>query len=45
MSYGVSAVIMDPLSEEVMNAYLASCALLGYDEFCLNYISAFRGKK
>jgi 5-methyltetrahydrofolate--homocysteine methyltransferase len=45
MSYGVSAVIMDPLSEEVMNAYLASCALLGYDEFCLNYISAFRSKR
>ncbi|MBC7329291.1 homocysteine S-methyltransferase family protein [bacterium] len=45
MSYGLSAVIMDPLSEEVRNAYLASCALLGYDGFCLNYISAFRSKK
>jgi 5-methyltetrahydrofolate--homocysteine methyltransferase len=45
ISYGVSAVIMDPLSEEVMNAYLASCALLGYDQYCLSYISAFRGKK
>ncbi|MGB9876240.1 MAG: homocysteine S-methyltransferase family protein [bacterium] len=45
ISAGISAVIMDPLSEDVRNAFLASCALLGYDQFCLRYISAFRGKK
>lgn len=45
MEAGVSALIMDPLQEEVKNAFLASCALLGYDELCLKYISAFRGKK
>lgn len=45
MEAGVSAVIMDPLQEEVKSAFLSACALLGYDEFCLRYISAFRGKK
>lgn len=45
MEAGISAVIMDPLQDEVRNAYLAGCALLGYDEFCLNYISNFRGQK
>lgn len=45
MEAGASAIIMDPLGEEVKNAFLASCALLGYDEFCLRYISIFRGRK
>lgn len=45
MDAGVSAFIMDPLQEEVKNAFFASCALLGYDEFCLRYISTFRGRK
>ncbi len=45
MEAGVSAVISNPLQAEVRNAFLAICALLGYDEFCLRYISTFRGTK
>ncbi len=45
IAHGLSVAILNPLDERVGEAILASRALLGYDEFCLGYISAFRGRK
>ncbi len=38
MQRGLSGAIVNPLSAVVRNAYLASCALCGWDENCLRYI-------
>ena len=38
MQNGLSAGIVNPLSEEMMNAYYAFCALKGYDPNCEQYI-------
>ncbi len=35
---GLSGAIVNPLSAVVRNAYLAACALCGWDENCLRYI-------
>lgn len=45
IAHGLSVAILNPLDERVGEAILASRALLGYDQFCLGYISAFRGRK
>ncbi len=38
---GLNAAIMNPLSEGMMRAYRAFCALSGYDENCMAYIDAY----
>ena len=38
MQRGLSGAIVNPLSAPVRNAYLATCALCGWDENCLRYI-------
>ncbi len=38
MQRGLSGAIMNPLSAVVRNAYLACCALCGWDDGCLRYI-------
>lgn len=38
MQRGLSGAIVNPLSAVVRNAYLAACALCGWDENCLRYI-------
>jgi 5-methyltetrahydrofolate--homocysteine methyltransferase len=42
MRAGLSAVILDPLDKGLMGNLKASEALLGQDEYCLDYIKAFR---
>lgn len=42
VGYGLDAAIIDPLDEELMAILFASRALMGCDEFCMDYISAFR---
>jgi 5-methyltetrahydrofolate--homocysteine methyltransferase len=39
---GLDAAIMDPTDKPLMSSLMASCALLAQDEFCLNYIRAWR---
>ncbi len=39
---GLNAAIMNPLSEAMMRAYRAFCALSGFDENCMAYIEAYR---
>ena len=38
MQNGLTAGIINPSSEAMMNAYYSYCALMGYDENCHNYI-------
>jgi cobalamin-dependent methionine synthase I len=42
MEAGLSAVILDPLDKGLMGALMATEVLLGKDEYCLDYIGAFR---
>ena len=42
MSAGLDSVIIDPTEPHMMEAVLASGAILGRDEFCMNYIGAAR---
>ena len=44
MQKGLTAGIINPSSEAMMNAYYSYCALMGYDENCQNYMEAC-GKK
>ncbi len=39
---GIDAVILDPLNRGVMAGLKAACALIGADEYCSDYIKAFR---
>lgn len=43
MSHGMDAVIADPLDCELMAQLHAARALLGQDEYCTEYLEAFRG--
>ena len=45
LSAGLDSAIIDPTEPHMMTAVLASEALLGLDEFCMNYISAERAGK
>ena len=40
---GLSAAIMNPGNEEMMEAYRAYCALAGLDPQCMNFIEAYAG--
>ena len=40
MQNGLSAGIINPSSESMMQAYYSFCALMGYDENCQSYIDA-----
>ena len=42
---GIDAIILDPLDERLMASLKAAEALLGQDEYCVNYISAHREGK
>ena len=45
MHNGLSAGIINPSSDEMMNAYYAYCALKGYDANCEEYIRNFAADK
>jgi len=45
MGAGLDAAIIDPLDERLMSLIIATRALLGQDEFCMDYISAARADK
>jgi len=45
MDRGLDAAIVDPLDKELMSTLIAAKALLGKDEFCTDYLSAFRQGK
>jgi len=42
MQAGMDSAIMDPLDEKIMAQIIAAEALLGQDEFCMNYLQAHR---
>ncbi|AOT71230.1 methyltetrahydrofolate cobalamin methyltransferase [Geosporobacter ferrireducens] len=42
MNAGMDSVIMDPLSRDMMGMIYATEALLGMDEYCMEYIGAYR---
>ena len=42
MRAGLSAVIIDPLDKRIMGNLHATEVLLGQDEYCIEYIKAFR---
>jgi cobalamin-dependent methionine synthase I len=42
MTKGLTAVILDPLDKRIMSNLLTTEALLGKDEFCSAFLSAFR---
>ena len=42
---GIDAAIIDPTEKETAISPYATSALLGEDQFCMNYITAFRGGK
>lgn len=42
---GLDSAIMDPTDKMLMASVLASLALLGQDDYCLNYISSWRQGK
>ena len=42
MNAGMDSAIMDPTNRDLMGNVFATAALLGEDDFCMEYISAFR---
>ena len=42
MTVGMDAYILDPLDNAIMGFYYASQALIGLDDFCMNYLQAHR---
>jgi 5-methyltetrahydrofolate--homocysteine methyltransferase len=42
MAHGLDSAILDPLDKEMTAAIIGGRALLGRDEFCMEYIKAFR---
>ena len=42
MNAGLDSVILDPLNRDMMGLIYATEALLGNDEFCIEYINAYR---
>jgi 5-methyltetrahydrofolate--homocysteine methyltransferase len=42
---GLDGAIVDPLDPKMMAAIIAGEALAGKDEWCGNYLAAYRGKK
>jgi len=45
MQAGMDSAVMDPLDEQLMAQVIATEALLGEDEFCMNYLQAYRAGK
>jgi 5-methyltetrahydrofolate--homocysteine methyltransferase len=45
MGYGLDSGIIDPTDEHLMAAIISAEALLGRDEWCMNYITAARAGK
>lgn len=45
MRSGLSAAIVNPNSQAMMDAYYAYCALSGCDENCINYIAKYSAQK
>ncbi len=45
MRAGMDSAVMDPLDEQLMAQIIATEALLGEDEFCMNYLQAYRAGK
>jgi 5-methyltetrahydrofolate--homocysteine methyltransferase len=43
MTRGLDAVILDPCDKRIMANLITTMTLLGKDEFCMNYLTAFRG--
>jgi 5-methyltetrahydrofolate--homocysteine methyltransferase len=42
MNAGMDSVILDPLNRDIMGMIYATEALLGNDEYCIEYINAYR---
>lgn len=42
MDYGLDAAILNPLDTQLMSMIKAAEVLLGLDDFCMNYIKAYR---
>ncbi|NIS61247.1 MAG: dihydropteroate synthase [Proteobacteria bacterium] len=45
MTRGLDAVILDPCDKRIMANLITTTTLLGKDEFCMNYLAAFREGK
>ena len=45
ISYGLSAVILDPTDKQLMTALLTTEMLVGRDEYCQNYIEAYQNNR
>jgi len=45
MAAGMDAAILDPLDRKLMSFVYAGEALLGIDDFCMNYLTMFREGK
>jgi len=45
LSRGLDVAVLDPLDKQMMTAIIAAEALTGTDDFCMNYLNAYRGKK
>ena len=42
MNAGLDSAILDPLNRDMMGMIYATEALLGQDDYCMEYISAYR---
>ena len=42
MMFGMDSAIMDPLNRDLLGGVYAAEALLGKDEYCIEYLSAYR---
>jgi 5-methyltetrahydrofolate--homocysteine methyltransferase len=42
MSAGMDGAIMDPLDKKIMSFVYATEALMGQDDYCMNYLTRFR---
>ena len=42
MQAGMDSAIVDPLNRDMMGIIFATNALLGEDEFCMDYITGYR---
>jgi len=45
ISVGCDGAIMDPTEEGMMNTLYSSLAAMGQDEYCIEYLTAYRGGK
>ncbi|MFH0727516.1 MAG: dihydropteroate synthase [Pseudomonadota bacterium] len=45
VAHGLDAAILDPLDREMMSAIFAARTLVAQDDFCMDYLRAFREKR